>query len=203
VRLLATHSPGFDPSLPWTELQSVPTAQSPLFRMLTVRRRSPHTGREATFTRLLCPDWINVIAVTEDGEFLLVEQYRHGTDAASLEVVGGVCDPGEEPPDTARRELREETGCEAAEWIPLGSSAPNPAIQDNHCHFFLALGCRQVAPLDLDPSEELRVWALSFEELDARIRSGEIRHSLVLNAFLRLTQWDGWEALRKSLLEVS
>src|SRR5208337_964796 len=58
------------------------------------------------------------------GELLLVEQFRHGNDASTLEVIGGVCDPGEEPGFTARRELLEETGHEAASWVDLAAARP-------------------------------------------------------------------------------
>ncbi len=199
MRPLAEHSPGFDPTRPWEDQDVVTDQEGRLFRMLTVRRRSPHTAREAVFTRLLCPEWINVIALTTEGEFLAVEQYRHGCNQATLEIVGGVCDPGEAPLESARRELREETGHEATTWVSLGSCLPNPAIQDNRCHFYLALGCHSVAELHLDPSEELRVWALTWGEVESRLREGGIAHALVQCAFLHLFLWEGWDKLKATL----
>ncbi|HNX94825.1 MAG TPA: NUDIX hydrolase [Holophaga sp.] len=202
MRLLAEHSPGFDPSLPWSEESEILRGQSLLFDQVGALRRSPFTGRRHEFTRLRCPEWVNVIAflpVQEGGELLTVEQFRHGIDAPTLEIVGGVCDPGEDPADSARRELQEETGHVSDQWISLGSCAPNPAVQDNHCHFFLALDCRSIGALELDPSEELRVWALSWQEWESRMKSGEISHALVLAAFMRLFCWEGWPALRASL----
>lgn len=199
MRLLATHSPGFDPGTPWADQGSTTTSHSRLFRQVATTRRSPHTLREAVFTRLMCPDWVNVIAFTESGELLVVEQYRHGIDASTREIIGGVCEPGEEPLRSAQRELLEETGHASEQWIGLGYCEPNPAVQNNRCHFFLALGCREVAPLDLDPSEELRVWAYRWEEWQALMLDGGVTHALVLAAFLRLSLWEGWEALRQTL----
>jgi 8-oxo-dGTP pyrophosphatase MutT (NUDIX family) len=202
MRMLAQHSQEFDPTTPWTDCVTQSTAESHLFKNLLVRRRSPHTEREHDFTRLLCPEWVNVIAFTGTGpgsELLLVEQFRHGVDASTLEIIGGVCDPGEDPAFTARRELLEETGHTAREWVALGRCAPNPAVQNNHCHFFLALDCEPVAELDLDPSEELRVWAASWDEAQTLLRDGAMDHALVMAAFLRLFLWPGWGALQQTL----
>lgn len=202
MRLLAKHSPGFDPAVPWDERSSVIRVDSPLFKQITATRRSPHTRREHAFTRLHCPEWINVVAfrpLAEGGELLVVEQFRHGIDAPTLEIVGGICDAGEDPFLSAQRELREETGHEAGQWISLGSCAPNPATQTNRCHFFLALDCRSQGELRLDPCEELQVWAVPWQEWEAKMKSGEISHALVLAAFLRLTFWEGWEKFKADL----
>ena len=202
MRILAQHSANFDPATPWLDCATSATLESRLFQFLKVRRRSPHTAREHDFTRLLCPDWVNVVAFTapaQGGELLLVEQFRHGIDASTMEIIGGVCDPGELPAETARRELLEETGHRAGSWTELGSCAPNPAVQDNRCHFFLARDCVAVAELDLDPSEELRVWAAPWSEAEGLLRSGGMDHALVQAAFLRLFLWPGWAELERSL----
>jgi len=203
MRLLAEHSPTFDPSTPWTDQEVLASRETRLFRQFQVRRSSPHTGREHDFTRLLCPEWVNVVAFTapeHGGELLMVEQFRHGIDASTLETIGGVCEPCEAPALAAARELLEETGHAARAWVSLGSCAPNPAIQDNRCHFLLALDCVPVAALDLDPSEELRVWGVPWAEAEAMLLDGRLDHALVMVALLRLSQWPGWPALRAALL---
>lgn len=199
MRLLASHSESFDPSRPWTVLSTVSEHDGRILRMVQTRRRSPHTDRETSITRLACPQWMNTLAFTEAGDLLVVEQFRHGSERASLEIVGGVSEPGEPPLETARRELLEETGHASDRWIALGSCAPNPAIQDNRCHFFLALDCRPVAELKLDPSEELRVWAMSWSEWEGLMKRGEVDHALVLAACLRLALWEGWDSLKANL----
>lgn len=202
MRMLAQHSPGFDPATPWLDCETSHTRESHLFQHFKVRRRSPHTDREHDFTRLICPDWVNVVAFTapeRGGELLLVEQFRHGIDASTMEVIGGVCNRDEDPALTARRELLEETGHAAGQWLDLGSCAPNPAVQNNRCHFFLARDCVPVAELDLDPSEELRVWAVPWAEAEQMLRAGTLDHALVMAAFLRLFLWPGWGELELSL----
>lgn len=198
MRLLAAHSPDFDPGRAWLQGEVTTRSEGPVFRQTLSRRRSPHTDHEHAFVRLEGPDWVNVIAFTASGALLVVEQFRHGIETATLEIPGGCCDPGEAPLASALRELREETGHEAATWIGLGSCSPNPATQNNLCHSFLALDCRPAGPLQLDRAEELRLWACPWAEWEALLRAGTISHTLVLTAFLRLFLWEGWPDLQRS-----
>jgi 8-oxo-dGTP pyrophosphatase MutT (NUDIX family) len=199
MKLLRQHPEVFDPATPWIQEGESVRQDSRLFRQVVATRRSPHTGREHAFYRLQGPDWVNVIPFTKEGELLVVEQFRHGIDGATMEIPGGSCDEGETPLESARRELLEETGFEAAEWISLGHCAPNPATLGNRCHTFLALDCEAVADLALDPSEELRLWAYAWPEWEAALRSGTIEHALVLTAFFKLDRWEGWPGLRSRL----
>jgi len=199
MRLLHRQPEGFDPTTPWLQDSESVRQDSRLFRQIVAQRRSPHTGRAHSFYRLQGPDWVNVVAFNRAGELLVVEQFRHGIDAATLEIPGGGCDPGEDPLQAARRELREETGYVSDEWVVLGFCTPNPATQNNRCHTFLALDCDPAGDLELDPAEELQVWASSWTEWQGRMRRGEIHHALVLTAFQLLSLWDGWPALQRRL----
>ena len=199
MRLLQSHPKDFDPSRQWIQDSQAVRQDSRLFRQIVARRRSPHTGRPHDFYRLQGPDWVNVVAITEARELLVVEQFRHGIDGPTLEIPGGCCDEGEAPEQSARRELREETGYRTDRWIALGSCTPNPATQTNRCHSFLALDCRLEGDLALDPAEELQVWACTWTEWHERMRRGDIHHALVLAAFQRLSLWDGWPDLLRQL----
>ena len=199
MRLLHRHPEAFDPSTPWAQESESVRQDSRLFQQIVARRRSPHTGLEHAFYRLQGPDWVNVVAFTRSQELLIVEQFRHGIDAATLEIPGGGCDQGEAPALAARRELREETGFVSDHWVALGSCTPNPATQNNRCHTFLALDCDPEGGLELDPAEELQVWASTWPEWQVRMRRGEIHHALVLAAFQLLGLWAGWPELRQRL----
>jgi 8-oxo-dGTP pyrophosphatase MutT (NUDIX family) len=127
-------------------------------------------------------DWVNVVARTPDGGWIFVRQHRFGIDADSLEIPGGIIDPGESPRDAALRELREETGYEAKTWRDSGWCFANPAIQANRVHTLVAEGCRRAGDQRLDAMEDCRVEILSDAELLACIERREIAHALVLVA---------------------
>jgi len=66
-------------------------------------------------------DWINIIPLTDDHQVVMIRQYRHGSREVTLEIPGGLVDPGDTPKKAAVRELLEETGYQAKKWIKSGS----------------------------------------------------------------------------------
>jgi ADP-ribose pyrophosphatase YjhB (NUDIX family) len=96
-------------------------------------------GKAGEFTIIRTTDWINVIPFTREGKLVFIRQFRHGIREVTLEIPGGAIDARDETPRmAAERELREETGYEALNWEYLGYVTPNPALQNNRCHTFLA-----------------------------------------------------------------
>ena len=166
----------------WEQLREETLVRYKVFDVKKATRRSPRTGQDIGFFLIRTPAWVNVVALTDADELLLVRQYRHGTEAMSLEIPGGLVDPDEQPEAAAGRELREETGFEASSLQPIGVMTPNPAIFSNRCHTYLATGCRRVGDPDLDPGEDLEVVVVPAGDVDAMVRAGEIDHALVLAA---------------------
>lgn len=172
--------------LPWTIER---TETGPNLLIATARFQhatNPRNGQTLRRTVLDVPDWVNVIALTPERRFIVVRQYRFGTARITTEIPGGVIDLGEPPEAAARRELQEETGYTAERWTALGPVEPNPAFQTNLCHHYLAEDARLTHPLELDPGEDIVVDTLTRDELVAAIRSGTIRHSLVVSALSRV-----------------
>ena len=159
------------------------------YRVFDVRRHlvedTTGTARGDVFT-FTCPDWCNVLALTPRGELVMVWQYRFGTDALSLEIPGGVIERGEPAHEAARRELLEETGYTADAFELVSTVEPNPALQGNRCHTFLARGARPVGATSFDPLEELEVVLVPTEHVGDLLDGGHVTHALVVVALERL-----------------
>lgn len=162
-----------------------------LFRPRWDELENPRTGRVMERLVLETPEWVNVVARTAAGRFVVVRQFRFGVGRVTTEIPGGLVDPGEAPRAAAERELLEETGYRAQRWTPLGWVEPNPAIHDNRCHQFLAEGCERVTGQVLDPGEDIQVTELEEPELLAAVARGEVAHSLVLSAISRVVDLRG------------
>lgn len=156
-----------------------------LFRRpwLTVRHESlelPDGRRVPDYYVLEYPDWVNVTAITRDGHFVLIDQYRHGLGETSYEIPAGCAEPSDASMlDAARRELAEETGYGGGEWRLLTTVAPNPATQNNLTHCFLATGVERLGDQHLDPTEDLRVHLMTRGEVLELLRTDRIRQALM------------------------
>lgn len=182
-------SPPPKPALPpWPTVSRGVRHDHRVFAVEEIRRRSPRTGGVCDFRLLHMPDWVNVIALTADGNVVLVEQFRHGIDSVTFEIPGGMVDPGEDPSEAAIRELAEETGYGGNEPESIGWVHPNPALQTNRCSTWLIRDARYRQPPRPDDGEQLRVVEVPSGEIGSWIEDGRITHALVIVALQRWWQ---------------
>ncbi|MDX1292761.1 MAG: NUDIX hydrolase [Hyphomonas sp.] len=163
---------------PWKTLESRQTFKDKFLSLRTdvCQRADGHVV--PAYHVLEFTEWATIIPITDDGNIVLIREYRHAGGIVLLGVPGGVLDPGETDPEAAaRRELREETGYTAREMVPVGTCYPNPAIQDNRIHYFLARGCRRTDVQSLDPNEEIEVVEMPYEDFLA-YETFDVQHGL-------------------------
>ncbi|MGH7931994.1 MAG: NUDIX hydrolase [Candidatus Binataceae bacterium] len=169
----------------WKTLESECVYHTPIFDLR--RRHAGHPRRgERDFFVLDAPAWVNIIPLTPRREVVMVRQYRHGVDGFTLEIPGGMMDPGDRSPMTAaRREMVEECGYDSELVVALGKVHPNPAIQPNFCYSFFARDVRKIAEPNNDTSgsEETEVVTVPLARIKQLIASGRITHALVIAAF--------------------
>jgi ADP-ribose pyrophosphatase len=131
----------------------------------------------------IIPDWAWVIipsaaivlAMTPDNKFLCFRQTKYAVEGTTLAPVGGMLEPKEEPLGAAKRELLEETGYEASEWVNLGSYILDPNCGMATMHLFLALNAKQVTEPNSDDLEDQELLFLSRNELEDALNAGEFK----------------------------
>ena len=124
---------------------------------------------------LITPDFVNVLALTEDNTALCFRQVKYAIEGTSLAVVGGYIEPGEDPLDAVKRELLEETGYQAPTWTPLGRFAVDANRGAGTAYAFLAQGARPVAEIDADDLEEQELLHLTLGEVEQALLYGEFK----------------------------
>ncbi len=160
-----------------TDLTETEVASETVFqgKLLRVKRDtvSLHDGKAATREYIEHNGAVMVIPVLDSGELLMERQYRYVMRRHCLEFPAGKIDPGEEPLATGRRELLEETGYVAREWVYLATIHPTVAYSTERILVYLARGLAHRGG-NLDDGEHLEVLTLPLEALLELVRSGEI-----------------------------
>lgn len=139
---------------------------------------------ERSFFIIDLPDWVNIVAITEDKQVVLIRQFRFGTGGFHYEIPGGAVDKTDSSGlHSAKRELLEETGYGEGEWKHIGTISPNPAIQSNKCRTYLAKNVRKIKGPSFDENEDIEIMLAGPGDIDNMVRNGKIDHSLVICAF--------------------
>jgi 8-oxo-dGTP pyrophosphatase MutT (NUDIX family) len=164
----------------WKTLKSEYLIRRP---WLTARRdvvQLPNGIVNDEFYVLEYPDWVNVIAITGDGKFVFVRQYRYGLDLDSVELCAGVAEPGEKPVESAQRELLEETGYGGGSWKEIMTIGQNPSTCNNWTHCFVATGVERLSGQRLDRTEDIDVVLLSREQVLEMMMRDQLKQALML-----------------------
>jgi 8-oxo-dGTP pyrophosphatase MutT (NUDIX family) len=163
---------------PWKTLSSETVISDAFLTVRTDRCEKPDGGIVSAYHVLELTEWVTVIPLTDAGNVVLVREYRHAGGKVMIGLPGGVSDPGETDwAAVGARELQEETGYTARDWIPVGSCYPNPATQDNKLHLYLALGVVKSGTQNLDPNEEIEVLEMPYAEFLA-YENLDVQHGL-------------------------
>ena len=164
---------------PWKRLSTEYLFREPWLTVRRQRMELPDGRIVPNYYILEYPDWINVIARTADGRFVLVSQYRPGLERTDYELVAGVSEPSDASMEAAaRRELKEETGYGGGKWRLLMRIAANPGSQNNWTYCFVAEGVVPSGSRHLDATEELDVHLLTVEELRELLLANAIPQAL-------------------------
>lgn len=164
------------PLRPWKTLSRQTVLQ--FNRFLTVESHAvllPEGQVIPDWAWVIIPDAAIVLPVTAEGKFLCFRQTKYAIEGSTLAPVGGMLEAGETPLAAAQRELREEMGCEASQWIPLASTLLDPNRGIATMHLFLALGARQVAEPITDDLEDQQMLQLNLVQVEDALSAGEFK----------------------------
>ena len=162
----------------WELLSSEYLVRAPWAVLRKDRCRMPNGHIVPDYYVLEYPDWVNMIALTTDNQFILVKQYRHGVQENVLEIPGGVIDPGENAQEAAQREMLEETGYRFSHIEPLCTLFPNPATSTNKTTTYLLTGGVKVQEQALDDQEEIEVILATAEEVKQLLFNNQFGQAL-------------------------
>lgn len=138
------------------------------------------------FYTVTIPDAALIVALTSDRKVLLKSEYRYACKEEVIECPAGMVNPGEDPADTARRELLEETGYISDDWTYLGPTWESTSKLTNKMHLFLAKNCTRVSNQKLDENEHIDVMSIPFEQAVDWIMQGKINANSTAHALLKV-----------------
>jgi 8-oxo-dGTP pyrophosphatase MutT (NUDIX family) len=167
----------------WKTLSSKEIHRNHLFALSLENAVCPRNGKDGNFYVFKFGDWVNVLAVTPEDKLVMIKQFRHGNKRIEWEIPGGLIDASDKNPESAgARELLEETGFTGRIIGIICSVHPNPALQNNLCHTLLVLDAVKTSESSLETCEDIETHLMPVSKVKKMIFSGEIKHSLVLNA---------------------
>jgi len=171
-------------SNPWQTLTSTEVYRNPWIQVVEHRVIRPD-GKPGIYGVVAFQNLaVGVLALNEEGFMVLVGQWRYPLGGYSWEIPEGGCPLGQDPLETAQRELREETGYEAAQWRHLGTIHPTIGYADERIEIYLAQQLSALGTNELDEGEFLEVMTLTLDEALEEVRAGRLTDGKTLSALL-------------------
>lgn len=178
------------PLRPWPLLATRDLGSYRVFSLRANQSQDPRSGKIHEFYAIDSVDWVHVLPLTAGNEAVMIRQFRHGIQDITLEIPGGLVDPGLTPEEAARKELLEETGYQARELIPLGWVHPQPAVFTNRCYAYLA---PRVLPgtgaAIMDDTEDIEIDLVHMDYIPKLILERKITNAMVLTTFYLYDLW--------------
>lgn len=166
----------------WKIIDSKYIIQQPWATLRVDRLLMPNGRIKEEYYILEYPSWVNMVALTDEGQLVMVRQYRHGPQQIMVELPAGVVESGETPEFAARRELLEETGYAFDDCTYVCELYANPATSGNLTYTYVLTGGKKVQEQDLDDSEDIDVVLLDVEEVKELLLANKIGQSLHCSA---------------------
>lgn len=168
-----------DTDMKWTTLERKYLIERPWLTARVDKVQLPTGAIIDEYYVLEYPDWVNTIAITKDGKFVFVRQYRYAIGKTLNELCAGVIEKGEKPLAAAQRELMEETGFGGGKWEEWMQISANPGTHTNVTYCFLATDVELKGSQHLDRGEDVEVRLFTRDEVMEMLRKGEVWQSLM------------------------
>ncbi len=168
----------------WQPLEKILVKDLNFFKIFKEKYINPRNNKEVYFYHLQLSDWTIILPLLNENEIIMVKQYRAGAKKVFYEFPGGLINRNEDPLNSAKRELLEETGYTAEKFTLLNVSYPLPAFQTSKCYIYFAEGLKKVSnTLNLDDGEDIKLEVLKIDEIKEMLYENKLENSMMAFAF--------------------